>query len=232
MNNPSRFTDPSGHVACDEQSEDGRCVTWTANHVLSALGIKVHGTGTKGRWAIADAALISADMMIKVSGAGGPGAFQRMHGPITINILNTAIDPAKGNCETIGGTITCSQSPSLANTLHEFGHVIDNHSGGLASDKLGLSPSPDNINGYWERSADGFICPNARCLEHRPSMGYWDGNKITSDQTSGYARDEQWADLYMNGLLAYTGDPNYGFTNDEDGVSRFMEFMNIIWSLP
>ena len=63
-------------------------------------------------------------------------------------------------------------------------------------------------------------------------MGYWDGNKVTSDQTSGYARDEQWADLYMNGLLAYTGDPNHGFTNDEDGVSRFMEFMNIIWSLP
>jgi hypothetical protein len=122
--------------------------------------------------------------------------------------------------------------------LHEFGHVFDNHSGGKASDKLGERSTPDNKDGSWERSDEGFFCSTADCLEHRPSMGYLvdpegdDSYVLNMDQASAQARDEQWADTYMSFMLNESGDPKHGFPATAAGNDRIFEFVYIIGSLP
>jgi hypothetical protein len=198
--------------------------------VLKEFGVTVKGTGAKGKAAILDAVLLDATAFMFLWGA--EDGFQRAHGTITINILNEPINPTRGNCGVVGNIITCSQAPSMPTTIHEFGHVFDNHFGGLPSDLLGSQATPDNRGGAWSRSTEGFMCPDFRCLAHPPDMGYWtDADVLTTDQTSAYARDEQLADLYMNFILQGTGDPNHGFTNTADGHSRIFEFWQIFYSV-
>jgi hypothetical protein len=45
------------------------------------------------------------------------------------------------------------------------------------------------------------------------------------DQTSGKAKSEQWADLYMNWVLDKTGDDDHGFSDDIYGNAR-RKYMN------
>jgi hypothetical protein len=108
--------------------------------------------------------------------------------------------------------------------MHEFAHVIDNHSGLMASD---LNPYYDAdhhpIDGgdSWTRTSAGFLCSDSsKCMEHRPSMGYSDPACQADPQTSGCAKQEQWADLLMNWVLDGTGDPNHGFANNASGDAR------------
>jgi len=108
--------------------------------------------------------------------------------------------------------------------LHEFGHVLDVHSGLYASN---LDPYYDSEGnpvdgGYsWIRTSVGFKCVDSwKCMEHPPSLGYWDGEEYIYDQTSWNAKVEQWADLYMNWVLDGTGDSYHGFAQNAAGDAR------------
>lgn len=59
-------------------------------------------------------------------------------------------------------------------------------------------------------------------MEHRPGLGYGDDPNCQGAgvQSSGCAKIEQWADLYMNWVLDGTGDPNHGFSTDAYGDAR------------
>jgi RHS repeat-associated protein len=223
----------SGGRVCDEYL-NGECITWDADYILDYFDITVEGGSRADKEAIVDAVLLVAGWLAYIY---GEGTFQRTHGPITIRILNEEINEVTGNCGTIGNIITCSQAPDMATIIHEFGHVFDNHSGGAASDRLTFGGDIDDVNGHWSRNTNGFICDTARCLAHPPSMGYWidDGDgvyekgELSMQQDIAEARDEQWADLYMNFFMGLygVGDPNHGFASSPQGTARMWEFLDI-----
>jgi hypothetical protein len=212
-NNPVRYNDPSGHKACNGAGIGGKCDQAKADDLLRFYGITASGITERSKWELADAATY-AD--IKLANAGY-GSFRRIHGEVTV----TGVGLARDNCETIGSTITCgSAAQYMTAFLHELGHAAENHLatvfGRRASDLDSYKDSEghliDDEGGYWIRTTYGFKCDGWDCLEHPPALDV--------DQTSGYAKAEQWADLYMNWVLDGTGDDFHGFTNDSYGNAR------------
>ena len=149
-------------------------------------------------------------------------AFRETHGDFSVEF-----DASRSNCETVGSVISCG-TPALYRSafVHEFGHVLDNHAGGHAHDLDPYYDSEGNaIDGgdSWTRGSEGFLCVNnSSCMEHRPGMGYGDDPNCqgAGAQSSGCAKIEQWADLYMNWVLDGTGDPFHGFAANAAGDAR------------
>lgn len=131
-------------------------------------------------------------------------AFRKTHGDITVDVLGKDIGN-DGNCNTVGGTVTCDQSPDIQNILHEFGHVFDNHfkdvTGALAS---------DDIPWEWNGDEEGYMCPRTPCMAHSdyqfPNLEH--------------GQNEEFADMYMNWVLE--GNPAFpqnGFALTTDQAS-------------
>ncbi|MBN2256694.1 MAG: hypothetical protein JW704_02570, partial [Anaerolineaceae bacterium] len=153
--------------------------------------------------------------------------FKEAHGEI--EIVFDASANFDGWCEVIGHKITCDTTPDLPAMIHEFGHVFENHFSSTGRNASDWYPYRYNDVQYdydenlevWTRTTDGFKCSDARCLAHRPSMGYvLSGGTKSYDQTSWYARIEHWADMYMNWVMDFCSESYHGFTNDDAGNGR------------
>ncbi len=227
LNNPIRYNDPSGHKVCegDADSFDTCNAYGSVDDELLHFGIKTKGLNKKEKKDALFAAQLAGGVLGQIvfgDSKSPEEAFRLLHGNIMI-----AADANRNNCETVTSNISCGAAAlNMIAFLHEFGHVFDNHAGGLASDMLGLVSSPDNENGGWERSPVGFKCGTSDCLAHPPSMGYYDSANIHhNNQSSAEARDEQWADLYLNAIY---NDANHGFTPNAAGNQRAWEFFSVV----
>ncbi len=229
-NNPLKYTDPTGHVeACGEIGESCK----HADTILKDFGITTSGLSNKQKWTVANAAARSGVKLFnsfKDKGYASPlDAFRSTHGEFSITVLGDPI-PEEGNCVTEGNSITCHQAMNLSNALHEFGHVLDNLSGLMASDLDAFTYKGNNIDGgtgnAWVREYQGFLCVNdSSCLEHPARMGYSSAcNNTSSPKCIKEKKMEHFADLYMNWVLDGSGDINHGFRNDDLGNGR-REFM-------
>lgn len=191
---------------------------------LTDLGVTISGATADQRVQALVSAILAGTKLSGQFGGSIVNAYKKWVGPTTINITGDDI-PNTGNCETVGGTITCHHAPNLANTLHEMAHVLDNHVGGHAHDLDPYYDSEGNaVDGgdSWTRGSEGFLCVNnSSCMEHRPGMGYSDpACQGEGAQSSGCAKIEQWGDLFMNWVLDGAGDPNHGFANNAAGDAR------------
>ena len=236
LNNPSRYTDPTGHVACVGNNFDDGPQCFTSKY-LWAWGITTIGSSAYDSTLTRAAALSGeklsnlgkqANFAIFGELKGDPqSVFRKTHGNISMD-FSTSED----GCETVGSTITCGTlHRPLSTFIHEFGHVLENHlkighpntpasSLDPITDSNG-NPIDDNGSGNFYRTTLGFKCNTYRCLEHPPSIGYgYPGCNIGDPQMSLCAKQEQWADLYMNWIFDSTGDPNHGFTPDSYGDRR------------
>ena len=213
LNNPILYTDPTGHKLCDGKGTGGSCDEANPDDLLNWYDINTSGLSKKQKWDLADAAT-QADKKLSTSGYG---TFQSRFGEI-----NVSKDASRDNCETVQSTITCGSVALYKNAfLHEFGHVLQNQilvlhpdrsAGDLDSYPNSTGKLIDDCGGYWCRTTLGFQCEDWRCLEHPQSLD--------SNQTDGNAKNEQWADLFMNWILDDTDDPFHGFTNDPNGNAR------------
>ncbi len=230
-NNPLRYTDPSGHIETCGVGDTCK----HADSILFDFGIETKGLNLKQKWSAATAAAQSGlkffrEYGVKAGFTSAVDAFRKVHGGIFIQAR------AEGGCLTeTSGTISCGSNASYRTAfLHEFGHVFENYqinhgSGNKASDLDIYNDSEgnpiDDGGGYWSRTTHGFKCSGWDCLEHPPILDV--------DQTNGYAKAEQFADLYMNWILDGTGDSNHGFTNASYGNARrtYMTDEQIPWAL-
>lgn len=234
------YSDPSGHMQCygGERCEGGGYQhNWDSD--LESIGISYNGGNHKGKITAFLSANLAAyksyqSLQSFILISSPQMAFKIFVGAVIINVFDDDV-PGSGNCETVDATISCHQPPDMPNTLHEFAHVLDNHLGGMSStlgpyyDSEG-NPIDMDSNGFWTRTSNGFLCADSvRCMEHPPSMGYWDSENCggTSAQSSYCARIEQWADLFLNWVLDGTGDPNHGFTNNFQGDARRLNILNL-----
>jgi RHS repeat-associated protein len=185
-NNPIKYTDPSGHKACDSEFEDdcnggfgsgwlGMSLEDLENYKidfgLSQFGIQTKELTYKQKKDVLRAAQLSGRKLSKAIGSGvsSEKAFRDAIGPVIIIVTNTPV-PKEGNCKTEGNIITCHQPPSVTNTLHEFGHVFDKHyeemTGGLASSYVA---GTDFVG-----SELGYECYSVECLGHTKDMDGYD----------------------------------------------------------
>jgi len=204
-NNPVKYIDPSGHKVCDEVDVYGNCIGWSANFVLSKYGISAQGNNREQQWVIAIAATYSGEKFSQFIPGSSVNAFRKAHGAISIEVVGGIIKD--GNCETTGSTIICINSPTLTNILHEFGHVFDNH----YSDLTGKLAS-DNIPMEWNRSEEGYKCPDRPCMEHSDyKFQYLDHPLL-----------EEFGDMYLNWVLDTTNinPAKMGFSTDVMGNAR------------
>jgi hypothetical protein len=123
-------------------------------------------------------------------------------------------------------TIVCKRAPTEPTIIHEFGHVLWNtqNSRGVSMIDLinpiaiGNGNSIDFEDGYWIRQPVGFI-NGIDSWEHKPRNNDW---------TSGVAKSEHSADMFLNFIYDGTGNENYGFTDDIDGDTRRLEMDQIL----
>jgi hypothetical protein len=236
-NRPVNFSDPTGHK--ESCGEDTGLVCKHADSILAEFGIKTSGLNNKQKWGAAAAAAASGWQFYKTYGnsrgfESAQDAFKSLHGDIFITM-----DPNRTDCLTTnngsgGSNISCAKDSTYFKNgsyftafLHEFGHSMDIHfnqefsSNLIAYDDLKGNPIDGGYGNPWIRTTGGFTCSDMRCLEHPPSLGYaCDGGAM-----SFCARQEQFADIYMNWILDNTGDPYHGFTGSE-GASRGFDFGN------
>jgi hypothetical protein len=152
---------------------------------------------------ILEAANLTGEKIRTVTGhAEASDAFKATHGDVVMVWNPDAVFDGEengqrgtANCETKKfGTITCRYvAPSVANTIHEFGHVFDNHFERRPSDQIPAG----------KRSVKGFKCaPDASCIESKGTLDKED-------------REEELADFYLNWILdGAEGYDNYGLTNE------------------
>jgi RHS repeat-associated protein len=239
-NAPLNFIDPTGHDAwwCQTAlcqfnvSAQGAHGNQVIDGALKSFNIKTNGLNKQQKIEAVNAAQSSGETFYKAFGStrgyeSPADAYVKLHGEVTISYDSSR----SANCETtnIGNgnsSIACASSAlNFYAFLHEFGHSMDIHLGGKLSDNL---IAFDTINGEeidggdgnpWIRTINGFACSDFRCLGHPPSLKY-------CESLSSYcARQEQSADLYMNYILHFTGDPNHGFRG-EAGTARLDDYGN------
>ena len=229
-NRPLRFIDPSGHSeACGEETG---LLCKHADSTLADFGINTSGLNNKQKWSIAAAAAASGLKFFRTYGTSRgfdspEDAFKKLHGDIFIIADPSRIDCLTTNEGSSGSKIACGKDArNFAAFLHEFGHSMDIHfnqdfSSNLISDNDFEGNAIDGGYGNpWKRTTDGFICNTLQCLGHPPSLGYpCDGGEM-----SFCARQEQFADLYMNWIFHSMGDPNHGFMGSSAGIYRLVDF--------
>jgi hypothetical protein len=226
-NNPVNSIDPTGHRQsgdCGAQNED--CSGGNLDKQLTDYGVASSGLSDSEKMGAIEAAGLAGYKLYKVYGSkkgytSPTDALKKVAGSFSISA-----DDSRNDCSTVVSAISCGGSARYMTAfLHEMAHVIDNHSGLMASD---LEPyysqdgKPIDGGNSWVRGSDGFKCVDSlTCMEHPPHFGYADTNCNVGDpQTSKCAKIEQFADLFMNWALDGSGDPNHGFTNDTAGDAR------------
>lgn len=113
--------------------------------------------------------------------------------------------------------VICKEPPTLENMIHEFGHTAPMHLNydilnKFTSIPYGNGEYLDEKDGYWIREGIGFK-NGEDSLEHKI-------NSHNESQVDGYAKVEQFADMFLNWNMEQVGSENYGFTNDEAGSAR------------
>ena len=217
-NNPVRYTDPSGHKACDDVDKKGNCVEWNANYALSLYGIKAVGIKEDDKWKIYDAAYFTARKFVPYFGGSSIDAFKKVFGNIFIR-AGKGRGPRDedgtllGNCETTTGTISCEGAMNIGNAVHEIFHLFDlryralNGSDLLASNYLDVSRFEDENNGF--ECGDKYSC-----LAH-------------PRYTGGYDNTELFANMGENWVLE-TVDSDHGFSNTVLGY-QMRDWMDLTW---
>jgi RHS repeat-associated protein len=224
-NNPVNYSDPSGHCYNMVGGKltptcSNRWAEYTAAVTQKYYGITYSSdTPIATRSNAVKAAHLIGTKLSKFTGKNASDSYKEHHGSVYIGSDNSLVS---NSCETKKeGKVSCNNSVTVPTLIHEFGHVFENYNIQFKKKASDLDPVmlPDgeymdwNKNGkYWERSTAGFICSDFRCLEH-PTF-------LDKNQTDGYAKTEQFADLYMNFVLDGLGDKNHGFTNDIYGNAR------------
>lgn len=225
LNNPSRYTDPSGHKICDGANEDGGdCVEWNANYALSRYGIKVVGVKEEDKWKIYDAAYFTGRKLVPYFGGSSTDAFKKVFGDISIKVgkgrgPRDVDGNLKGNCATTGGSISCEDAMSIGNAVHEFFHVFDNHYNALSNDTCQGDPclASNYLSQDWLVKNNGFKCDEYRCVSHPPTLG-------------GYDTSELFANMGENWVLENIDQENHGFKNNVLGI-QMRDWMDISWFL-
>jgi hypothetical protein len=127
-------------------------------------------------------------------------------------------------------TIICKEIPDEPTLIHEFNHVMINHQTTVRGINVYDLTQPiqlddgtyiDSKDGYWIRQEKGFL-KGLDSWMHKPFDGDW---------TSGFAKIEHQADMFLNGVYDGTGSETYGFTIDDAGKARRQEFDQILKSI-
>ncbi len=223
-----------------EKQDDKNTAMLVSAKLQYNFGIRTQGYNTPDvLMSILEAAELSGSKFGELLNLPADEAFRTTHGEIEM-ILNpeAVFGNPKDNCITYGGEITCKGVPTVPNTIHEMGHAFENYQAthgenSIASDLDPVKKSDgryldwDDDTNSWLRKEEGFIAG-------RESME----NKIDIDdresRIDGDAKQEQFADMYMNWIL--DGNPDYpknGFSDDAagDARSKYMNDEQIPWAL-
>jgi hypothetical protein len=141
-NNPLRYTDPTGHKACDGAGANGDCdqsgIPGTLSEIKKAL--KDYGVKMKGKWSQKNAYAVYlgvfsiGEKLARTIGEGAESAFKQIFG-------TTTFEWGCSDCTRLGETVdddtikfrdfygTYNQSQLTMNTnlvIHEIGHMFEN----------------------------------------------------------------------------------------------------------
>jgi RHS repeat-associated protein len=231
FSNPLKYVDPTGNIPESDTEELNEI--YELIEELALYGIEVTGVyDIEELEAILEAAkLAGIKLSAYIEGESTYiDAFRMVHGEVIIDVgQGKGPGPGKGNCITVGGTISCHSAPNLTNTIHEFGHVFDNN---YAANNNGVFASgsfsdPFNRDDF----AEGYKCLTSPCLEHSPDKYPHD---YTTPEGIFEAKAEEFADRYMNWVLEGTGinpDKN-GFTDTSMGNALRTDmdyYMENVW---
>ena len=217
LNNPLRYTDPSGHKYCDGQGESD-CSRYSNSIEHTALKYRIR---FRGNWKLKDkvAALEAAEAVGSAFaterglGETASTAFRTKYKPIT---LVSVADyeyvgrTYKDGCKTEVSTITCADitygyfQSTVNNIVHEFGHLLDNRPGmqNVFTNAVTEEGSPSWVSGD-KINSNALLNPNS----------VYDPNYGTAEAIQGILTvgpPDQWADAFANyvaGNIDLT-DPN------------------------
>jgi RHS repeat-associated protein len=209
FSNPLKFVDPTGNIPESDTDELNEI-----NDLLDEL--KLYGIDIDGIYSIEElkAILNAAKLAGKKHSEYVDGnyieVFRLMHGDVEIKV-GVGLGPSAGNCETDGGIISCHKAPDLQNTLHEFGHVFDNH-----YEEIVKNFASGDIPWEWELTQEGYMCDGIPCMVHSEK-----------DFPGTHNLSEEFADMYMNWVLhGVAGFPDNGFDLTTDLGEQRLRYMN------
>jgi hypothetical protein len=211
---------------------------------LKTFGIELRNVDSDLLTTIFQATQLTANKFQPLTGGTPQQAFIMSHGTIAI-IINKDAQIDNGNCEAervvkgtqywtkeqkeptfnVQTTITCKESPSLANLIHEFVHAFDlnyrvfgNPSQNLFSDNLSnLIVDDEPIRRI---TIDGNVI--------RDQRGFITGLKSLENPGTPF-KIEEFADTQMNAILDGSGvDSTHGFKNDNYGNARHDEWKDLM----
>jgi hypothetical protein len=225
LNNPLKYTDPSGHRACEDDPKS--CQPQSTPHP-SSYYVNVYDIIFEGNWENADitvilqAALITENALRRVDfvtahrygeecllcGFKAPGqAWQAVYEPVTI----TRIEQSRGyGAQTFGHRNTIefyNEAFTVRNLgfhvqhpLHEFGHLFAWHAGRQQPyrDLQNTQIIVDDVQiaGGNMRTAHGY------------QPGYRRGTSLPWQQHAGACCGEDFADMFLNwGLNSFANNP-------------------------
>jgi RHS repeat-associated protein len=230
MNNPLKYTDPSGHETCDS---DGQCGEYRpTNSDINKFSI-MYGLSFSGKWrtdymiAIMIAAItIGSKMAEAINGAVGSDVFRSVFGGLTLYL-----DPTLKDQKLYGKASTNwikLRPDKITSRLfgHELGHVFSRRmilgtgnkyadwssetqiGNGLWDDEGNFMTSGSDRNGGVLGEESGYQCgETVPCQYH-----YIDELNQTELMDAGsLTSSEQWADMFLNWSLG-------GLNNTARGV--------------
>jgi hypothetical protein len=235
-NNPLYYTDPTGHSAsyCNQissSSGQAACQNGTmspgerVNRLGITLGMGFEDASYEQLYDIYKGAFLTGVALMRAANSGGTfssaaDAIQSVLGQVTINIGD---GPDKGNCETIGGDITCNNMLDIQTTVHELGHVFDNRFN-ESKEFLVSGYIPEELYS----TTNGYMCSSMAlgCVAHPPSFDNFNPLNATQEEIAK-RREEDFADMFMNWVLGqFGGFPNNGFNMSVDEGKMRTWFMN------
>ncbi len=223
LGNPVKYSDPSGHRACDEDGcENGGTYDvpvkkLTVDDYIDRLkrwfGVNIDNSD--GSWTLDKVKAVYSAVLDMTHALGGH--FKDVFNGTTLKIVSGEQGTYGG--WTSGMNIDFHGNVPIENVIHEFGHVFDNIFNGAPSfvlDHNTINDSKGNfvmgMNGdqYDRQSMLGYSpqCANSRtaCSTEQHPRDLWTPN-------SGNNGSEEWADQFLNYV---TG----GFSNTLPGIAR------------
>ena len=245
LNNPLRYTDPTGHRACE--GPNGEC--WYTDPVEGRMPVQgwqptIQTTGQTGtglttvritgdvtpsqreelQTTASEAIELSGESLSPMIGGSPDYAFYAVLGNFELNIDPSIQDQLEGaRCRTTTPIISCWAVPPLQTLLHELGHVFDVRyqqlSGGdhLASDLL---PTLAVGDVEMRLTSAGDV---------RTDWGFMCGG-LPCLASQEQRLTEELADTYMNWVLDPLQQqyPRNGFMDDDYGNARRDEWQRLM----
>jgi RHS repeat-associated protein len=203
-NNPVRYTDPSGHLACsDSNVADGDC---------SDLGLglwRFEGiVSTSGKWtsselsAIRGAVAATGTKISTITGGTPWEAFKKAYGHVKFTKSSEAGNLCLGGT----GSVSCFSGTDLTSRLltHELGHAfswahgtdpygrLEDEDAQIVDDR-GNWVTGKHTGGDFERTILGYKSGGEPDMYHGPEdWTDWNSN------ADNLARNEDYADMFMN----------------------------------